>query len=96
MDGHIDYAFIGQDGGGGGVISFILICLMLSFLLMQMVIYLLDCLEMPSNHSPSSHLCPSAKNLVVILNVFLTGEQVGIVAILLLLGESTLAELSIH
>lgn len=63
---------------------------------MQMVVYLLHWLEMPSIHIPSSHLCPSAKYLVAILNVFVTGEQIGVVAILLPLGGSTLAELSVH
>lgn len=81
------------------ITSFLVICRMLSSFLMQMVLYLLYWLEMPSIHIASSHLCPSAKyfsHLVAILNVFLTGEQIVIVAILLPLGESALAELSVH
>lgn len=42
MNSHVGYTYWpGRGGGGVWIISFILICLMLSFLLMQMVIYLL-------------------------------------------------------
>lgn len=64
MNGHIGSTFIGQSTPSwesqewmGGIISFVLICLMLSLFLMQMAIfnYLVYWLKKPSIHGPDSH-----------------------------------------